>query len=113
MPFEIKRGDRRPHYRIQLTQSSPGDSTIQAPVDLTGATAAYFLMSSASGTVAVNRGTMTFVDRTAGIVEYAWTAGDTSAAGTYNVEIEIDWGGEPQTFPSAGYFPLVIAVDLG
>ena len=113
MAFEIKRGDRRPHYRIQLTQTNPDDPTQVNPADLSLATAAYFIMSSSTGTIKVNRGAMTFVDRFNGIVEYAWAATDTNTAGTYNVEIEIDWAGEPQTFPSSGYFTITIDTDLG
>lgn len=105
--FEIKRNDRRPHWRVALTAN--GD-----PVDLTDAVAARFTMKTGT-TLKVNKQTMTFVDRPNGVVEYPWAADDTDTTGTYNAEVEIDWGGTPaefQTFPSTGYFTVTIADDL-
>ncbi len=64
--------------------------------------------------VKINRATMAFIDRATGIVQYQWAALDTDASGTYNVEVEIDWGAtEFQTFPSTGYFAVQVNDDLG
>lgn len=107
MAFEIKRNDRRPHWRVQLTANA-------LPVDLTGAAAARFTMKTGS-TVKVNKAAMTFIDRVNGIVDYAWGTTDTDTTGTYNVEVEVDWGGAPaelQSFPSTGYFTITINDDL-
>lgn len=105
MAFEIKRNDRRPYFRVQLTEN--GD-----PADLTAAVSASMIMKQGS-TVKVNKAAMTFVDRPTGVVQYAWAAGDTDTTGTYNVEVEIDWGSsEFQTFPSLGYFTVIISDDL-
>jgi BppU N-terminal domain len=107
MAFEIKRNDRRPRFRVQLT--SNGD-----PVDLTDASAARFILKTGT-TTKVNKQPMTFVDRATGVVEYAWDATDTDTSGDYNAEVEIDWGGAPaelQTFPSTGYFTVKINDDL-
>lgn len=105
MAFEIKKNDRRPYYRVQLTANG-------TPVDLTGATAARFIMKSGS-TVVVNKQAMTFVDRPTGVVQYAWGATDTATSGDFNIEVEVDWGGsELQTFPSKGYFTATISDDL-
>ena len=111
MAFEIKRNDLLPRYRIQLTQSDP-DTGEQSPVDFTAATGAVFIMKL-GGAVKIDREPMTFVDRVAGIVEYEWVLGDTDTSGGYSVEIEVDWSGKPQTFPSTGYFSVVIGEDLG
>ena len=105
MAFEIKRNDLRPRFRVTL--KSNGD-----PVDLTAATSAFFIMKTGS-TIKVNRGAMTFIDRPAGVVEYAWSSGNTDTAGTYNCEVEVLWGTDPQTFPSKGYFTVTIEDDLG
>lgn len=105
--FEIKRNDRRPHWRVQLTAN--GD-----PVDLTAAVAARFTMKNGS-TIKVNKQAMAFIDRPTGVVEYAWGATDTDTSSTYNVEVEVDWGGAPaelQSFPSTGYFTVTITDDL-
>lgn len=99
MAFEIKRNDRRPYFRVQLTQNND-------PADLTTAIA--------GSTVKLNRLAMTFVDRPTGIVQYAWAAGDTDTSGDYNIEVEVDRGGaEYETFPSTGYFTIKINDDLG
>jgi hypothetical protein len=103
MAFEIKRGDRRPRYRVQLT--SDGD-----PVDLTGVTSVRFIMKTGS-TIKVDEAA-DIITAASGIVEYAWAAGDTDTSGDYNVEIELDWSGEKQTFPNSGYFTAKVNEDL-
>lgn len=105
MAFEIKRNDRRPRYRVQLTVD-------ENPADITGAAAVRFTMKTGA-TTKVNKGTMTIIDAVSGIVEYAWGALDTDTSGDYNVEVEVDWGGgETQSFPSTGYFTAKINDDL-
>lgn len=106
MAFEIKRNDRRPRWRVQLTANG-------SPADITGAVAATFTMKQGASIVKVNKQPMTIIDAAAGIVEYTWAAGDTDTSGTYNVEVEVDWGGgEYQTFPSKGYFTITVNDDL-
>lgn len=109
MAFVIKRGDRRPRFRVQLTQTTAGETV---PVDITGVSSVKMLMKQGGGALKVNTA-MTVVDATNGIVEYAWGATDTDTSGAYNVEVELDWGGEKQTFPSEGYFTVTINEDLG
>lgn len=108
MAFEIKRNDRRPRLRVQLTSNS-------VPVDLTAAVAVRFYMKdSPAGATKINQ-LATFVDRTTGTVEYAWATADTTTAGNFVAEFEVDWGGTPvekQTFPSTGYFAVTINEDL-
>lgn len=111
MAFEIKRGDRRPYFRVLLTQTDPGNPLNTVPVDLTSAAGVKFLLKQTS-TLKVTAPAV-FVDQAAGIVEYRWAAGDTDTPGTYNAEFEVDWGGEPQTFPASGYFTCIINDDLG
>lgn len=112
MALEIKRNDRRPYFRVQLTNKV---DNVETPADLSTAIAARIIMKTGTtGTPKINRAAMTFIDKPNGIVQYAWAAGDTDTDGTYNVEVEIDWGGsEFQTFPSAGYFTVIIGIDLG
>jgi hypothetical protein len=111
--YEIKRGDRRPYLRYALTVTDPNDETAQIPPDLTAAVGVRFIIKKL-GEAAIVDDAGTFIDRTLGIVQYAWQAGDTDVSGTYNVEVEIDWGaGEKQSFPSTGYETVVIFDDLG
>lgn len=105
MAFQMKRNDRRPRYRVQLTSNG-------VPVDLTGAASVKFIMKQ-NNTIKVNKAAMTIVTAATGIVEYAWAAGDTDTSGDYNVEVEVDWGSSVfQTFPSSGYFTCSISDDL-
>lgn len=113
MAYQIKRGDRRPYFRVQLLQTSPTDSRVLVPVSLVGATGVKFMMKTGTGqTLKVNSPGF-IVDAINGIVEYRWGATDTDTSGTYNVEAEVDWAGEKQTFPSVGYFSVTISDDLG
>lgn len=106
MAFEIKKGDRRPRYRVGLTANG-------GPVDLTGATAVRFMMKlGVSGTLKIDAPAI-IVDAETGVVEYHWAVDDTDTAGTFNIEFEVDWSGEKQTFPSTGYFTATINEDLG
>ncbi len=106
MAFEIKKNDRRPRWRVQLTANG-------APVNLTGASSTKFTMKQGASSPKVNKGTMTVVDAATGVVEYPWAVGDTTVSGDFNVEVEVDWGGgETQTFPSVGYFTITIEDDL-
>lgn len=110
MPFTIKRNDRRPRYRVNLT-TRPNPEAAAVAVDLTGATGVRFLMKDGT-TLKVDQ-PATVVDAATGLVEYAWGATDTDTPGEYNVEFEVDWGGEKQTFPSVGYFTCTVETDLG
>lgn len=114
--YEIKRGDRRPYLRYALTVTDPddfSDTPAQIPADLTSAVGVKFIIRKLGDTPIVNAAG-TFIDRPLGIVQYAWGATDTAVSGTYNVEVEVDWGaGEKQSFPSTGYETVVIFDDLG
>lgn len=106
MAFEIKRNDRRPYFRVQLTENG-------VPADITAAVAARIIMKTGNS-IKINRAAMTFIDKPTGVVQYAWGATDTDSSGDYNVEVELDWGGsEYETFPSTGYFAVKINDDLG
>lgn len=107
MAFEIKQNDRRPRFRVQLTQN--GD-----PADITGNTGVKFTMKQGSTTI-VNKVAMTVIDAPTGVVEYAWATGDTATTGDFDVEVEVEWNTgttEPETFPSTGYFAVKINPEL-
>jgi hypothetical protein len=105
MAYEIKKNDRRPYWRVQLTQNG-------TPADITGNFGVYFTLKQGT-TVKVNKEDMEIINAATGIVEYRWATGDTDTANTYNAEVEVDWGaGVTQTFPSKGYFTIVINEDL-
>lgn len=114
MAYELKRGDRRPYFRVQLKVTDPLNPPNMIPADLTDAIGVKFLMKTAVGALVVNDPGF-FIDRPTGVVEYRWAAGDTDVSNpNYQMEVEVDWGaGEVQSFPSTGYFPISITDDLG
>ena len=112
--FTMKRNDRRPKYKGQLTQADPLNPLTQIPVDLTAATGVKLIMSPSTGGGAPKvNAAATISDAAAGRVEYAWGASDTDDSGTFNAEWEVSWGTEKQTFPSEGYLIIIIEDDLG
>jgi hypothetical protein len=71
---------------------------------LTGFTVRYTLKDRASGTVKVNRATVTLEDQTLypGMCYYQVVAADMDTAGTYSEEWEVDYGsGSKETFPAS------------
>lgn len=107
---EMKQNDRRPYYRVHLTQTVDG---VEEAANITGYSAVKFTMKTGSGSPKVNKQTMTVLDAATGYVQYAWASGDTDTVGDFNVEVEVDWGGgELQTFPSTGYFSVKINTEL-
>jgi hypothetical protein len=113
MAYELKRGDRRPYFRVQLLVTDPTAPPALIPADLTDAVGVKFIMRKI-GEAPIVDDAGTFVDRPNGIVQYAWAAGDTDTSGAFKMEVEVDWGaGEKQSFPSNGYYDITITDDLG
>ena len=91
--FELFAGDLDPP--LQFTIES---AVTQAPVDLTGATAA-FTMTDLDGNVLINSAAATVDDPTLGSIVYAWQAGDTDTAGNHDGQLVVTYsGGNPGTF---------------
>jgi hypothetical protein len=101
-----KQNDLEPEVRSTL-QNADGSA-----INLTGATAVYFLMRPVSGGTTI-RTTATVVNAATGIVSYDWTSGDTATVGSYYQEWEIMWpSSRPQTVPNDSYNTIVIVDDL-
>lgn len=89
-------------------------------INLTGATAVYFLMRPVGGGTAL-RVAATVTNATGGIVTHTWATtgapwgtGHTYTIGSYDQEWEIMWpSSRPQTVPNSGYNTIVIEDDLG
>lgn len=106
----MKQNDLRPVLQIRLLDA-------KVPVDLTGASAIKFFMSSRKTGLKV-QGTMSAADQnvlaTRGVVTYEWQAGDTDTVGDFQAEVQVMWpASKPQTFPSDGYFIVRITKELG
>lgn len=109
--FVIKRNDTLPVLSATL-------STVNGPINLTGAMV-YLVLTpyptpSNPSPVAKVRGLCSIVGSpSAGNVQYNWTASDTSVAGNFLAEFEIDISGSVQSVPTTGYIPVQIIADLG
>lgn len=81
-------------------------------IDLSTATAVYFLMRPVSGGTTV-REECTIVSATAGTVSHTWASPQTDTVGSYYQEFEIMWpSSRPQTVPNADWNLIVIVDDL-
>lgn len=103
--FMIKKGDTLPSL-IAKFDGMP---------DLTNATIVFNLKNSATGQMAVSRGTATFYGAaTDGVGEYDWQPGDTATAGMFEGEFEVTFpSGGVATYPNVGFIPVRINDDLG
>lgn len=111
-PFEIKRGDRRPSFSVVLMDNFGLPN--QAPVDLSAAgTVTFSMWDHRTHAVKVNRGTATGAGVAGGTVTYAWGTADTTTSGLYDAEVEVLWNdGKAETFPSGGYWLVLIPEDI-
>jgi hypothetical protein len=111
--FELKRGDRRSIFSVTLEDNFGQPS--EAAVDLTSASSATFSMwDHRTHVVKVNRGTAAISGTISpGQVTYSWGTADVSTAGLYDAEIEVLWNdGKAETFPSGGYWTVLITEDI-
>jgi hypothetical protein len=106
MPFMIKQHDLRPYLEGQLLL--PDDT----PLNLTGALGGFAIMRKVGEQIPAFRKPIVITDAALGEFEYQWETGDTDAIGEFDFEIEIDWAGEPQTFPVDGYYKVTVVDDL-
>ncbi len=105
-PFIIKRGDTRPALEVALQEQ---DGT---PLVLDGATVRLILRSRQG--VKINRAPMVIADAETALARYAWQAGDTDTAGTFEAECEVTFAdGGVETVPNEGYISVRINADLG
>lgn len=104
--FTIKQGDTKPEIRATLKDANG------TAINLTGATVRFHLSAKVSGTVKVDS-PATVISASEGIVQYAWSTGDTDTAGVYNAEWEITFSdGSVQTVPNDGYDEVLIKAQL-
>jgi len=96
-PFPLKVGDLLPRYRAELTNAAG------LPLNLTTAVSVAFKMRAQGGVAAKISAAAAFVDRPAGVVEYAFAGADTDTAGDFDTLFLITWPDGPQTIPSSGF----------
>ncbi len=103
MSLQMNYGDLAPSFTMNL-QNNDG-----SPFDLTGCTV-NFVMSQ-NGVVLFSKAA-TITNHTGGVVQYNWTAGDTSHYGTCTAQFVVTLaGGQPQTFPVSGYYYVIFPLQ--
>jgi len=106
--FNLKRGDTLPALRVYLKNP---DGTAFNP---TGYAVALHIQLEDGTRISRN---MTIVDGPAGLIEYAWAAGDWAAGnlvpGWHRMEYEATQAGLVVSFPNDRCDDLVVVVDLG
>jgi len=112
MTFLMKQHDLRPYITGQILAPHPTLANQTVPLDLTNATGTSIIVRKRGSTVVKFKKTLTITNATQGEWEYSWDLGDTDETGTFEFEIEIMWGTEPQTVPVAGYETFTINDDI-
>lgn len=103
--FTIKADDTSPALKYQLLTAS------RDPVDLSGANEVRFLMGDV--VAADTNSGVTITDAANGKVKYEWQTGDTSEAGHYDAEWEVEYSdGTVETFPNTGFIAIRVRPDL-
>ncbi len=103
--FVIKQNDTLPNLEAQLFDGEGNPLNL----DLCGV---HFHMSSFGGKIKINR-PASITDLEQGRVKVEWQEGETSNAGTYKCEFEINMpDGKIITVPNDGYFLISIVREL-
>jgi hypothetical protein len=110
----MKRGDLLPALAATLSNEAGVFNLTGATVDVLWRPAATGLdaIEGTESTATAQRRTAAVVSEVAGTVSYAWVAGDTDTAGTFDLEFEITVGGKTLSFPNDGFIRLIIEPDL-
>lgn len=107
MAYNIKQNDTSPSLSVQLLD---GANQI---IDLSGASAKFFMKIAGSTTIAVNAAAV-ITNASQGKVEYEWSAGDTATAANYQGEFQITFiNGTVETFPNNKYITIRVLPEIG
>lgn len=107
--FTIKQDDTLPEIQATLLDSS----TPAQPVGLGGCSVRFIMTNKATLQVQVDE-PAEIVDAGLGVVKYVWQPNDTSVAGTFNGEFEVEFPDlRLETFPNDKYIQIKVKPDLG
>lgn len=102
--FYIKRGDTSPAIRYLLQPAS---------IDLTGASVKFQTRNAKTKALVLDAVAEVYAATGAPAVQYAWIAGDTDTAGTYDAEFRVTYAdGSIETFPNNGFIRVQIGEDI-
>jgi len=103
--LEYKKGDTSPSISIQILKTSDG-----LPLDLSGASATFYLVKRGESTLKVNGSAASITDATNGIITYNLNSTDTDTVGEYEAEFKVTFaGGQIASFPPSGSFIIKIS----
>jgi hypothetical protein len=106
MDFTLIKGDLLPRVRFTLQDE-------EGPIDLTGLASSDVIFTfQAPGFT--GSGECAILVPLSGVIEFAWSAGDTDVAGEYLARIAVNFGGEIESFPNedAIHFEILDSVPL-
>lgn len=107
MAYNIKQNDTSPSLSVQLLDGA------QQIIDLSGASAKFFMKIAGSTTIAVDAPAV-ITNASEGRVEYEWSAGDTAIAANYQGEFQITFiNGTVETFPNNKYITIRVLPEIG
>lgn len=107
---ELKTDDTAPNLRADLVKNNG------VAEDLSDFTVEFRMREAGDEELVVDDdtdGNVSIEDEDKGRVEYSWQESDTSTAGTYECEFQIDDGnGTIKSFPNTGFFTVKIEEGL-
>jgi len=105
--FTVAQNDLSPNLRGTVTN---GDD---APVDLTGCTVVFRMKLDGGSARKINDKPATILDAPKGLVEYAWSAGDTDTKGLYSARFVVVFPGNRQeSVPNYGAITVIVSDPL-
>lgn len=105
MTVYMKKGDRLPLLRAELTGADG------AAINLTAASV-VFRLRARGGAIKIAAGAVSIVSAELGVVQYAWSAGDTDTEGVFDGEFIVTIGGLAETVPGSGAVLVLIESGL-
>ena len=109
--LRMKRNDTLPLVKISVVERDLDNPAVTTPVDLTGASAKFIMVTDADPRVVKVNAAATITDALNGKVEYSWISADTDTSGDYLAEFEITLTGGKITLPSDDSLKIKIIDD--
>lgn len=105
--LKLKRNDTLPKVKVSVVDSITG-----LPVDLTGGSADFIMVTDDENKTVIVNNSATITDAPNGKIEYSWIGLDTSTSGSYLAEFEITLPTGKLTLPNDDSLKILIVDDF-